>query len=106
MRSPISSLLLLFVGAILSSPLGWVYYLPLGYGPILGWMGAGRDWDGLAGLSRGALAGVLVGLALLYVPHETTVAWQPSGLASLTIGSTYFWATLCLWIPLMTPRSS
>ena len=99
------SLLLLFVGAILSSPLGWVYYLPLGYGPILGWMGAGRDWDGLAGLSRGALAGVLVGLALLYVPHETTVAWQPSGLASLTIGSTYFWATLCLWIPLMTPRS-
>ena len=48
------SLLLLFVGAILSSPLGWVYYLPLGYGPILGWMGAGSGWDGLPRLSRGA----------------------------------------------------
>ena len=98
--------LLLFVGAILSSPLGWVYYLPLGYGPILGWMGAGRGWDGLATLSRGALAGVLVGLALLYVPHETTAAWQPSGFASLTIASTYFWATLCLWVPLMATRPS
>jgi hypothetical protein len=47
---------------------------------------------------------VLAGIALLYVPHEITAAWQPSGLASLTIGSTYFWAALCLWIPLMTVR--
>ena len=49
---------LLFVGAILSSPLGWVYYLPLGYGPILGWMGASRGWDGLARMHRAARLGV------------------------------------------------
>jgi len=98
------TLLLLFIGAILSSPLGWVYYLPLGYGPILGWIGASRGWDGLARMHRSARLGVLAGIALLYVPHEITAAWQPSGLASLTIGSTYFWAALCLWIPLMTVR--
>jgi hypothetical protein len=81
------SLLLLFVGAILSSPPGWVYHLPLGYGPILGWM-ARRDWDGLAGLSAAHWQACWSGWPA-YVPHETTVAWQPSGLASLTIGSTH-----------------
>ena len=37
---------------------------------------------------------------MLYVPHETTALWQPSAIASLTIGSAYFWAALCLWVPL------
>jgi hypothetical protein len=99
------TLLLLLVGAILSSPLGWVYYLPLGYGPILGWMGAG-GWNGLARVPREPLYALLAGLVLLYMPHETTAAWQPSGLASLTIGSTYFWATLALWTSCLTARPS
>ena len=34
------ALLVLLLGAILASPLGWVYYLPLAYAPVLGWMGA------------------------------------------------------------------
>ena len=99
------TLLLLLVGAILSSPLGWVYYLPLGYGPILGWMGAG-GWNGMARMSRGSLSALLAALVLLYMPHETTAAWQPSGLASLTVGSTYFWATLALWTCCLTARPS
>jgi hypothetical protein len=98
------TLLLLFGGAILCSPLGWVYYLPLGYGPILGWMGAGRGWQGLRVLSSAKVGIVAAGLALLYVPHETTYAGQLSGLASVTIGSAYFWGVLCLWMTWLTPR--
>ena len=37
-------LLVLLLGAILASPLGWVYHLPLAYPPVLGWMGAGDGW--------------------------------------------------------------
>ena len=99
-------LLLLFAGAILSSPLGWVYYLPLCYGPLLGWMGAGREWEGVRTMSRGAKTSLLAGLALLYVPHETTFFGQPSGLASITLGSAYFWGALSLWCTWLRPRAS
>ena len=98
------TLLLILTGAILASPLGWIYYLPLGYGPILGWMGAGRGWDGVNALSRGGVAALLAGLALLYVPHETTALGQPSGLATLTIASTYFWGVLSLWCTWLKAR--
>jgi hypothetical protein len=81
-----------------------VYYLPLGYGPILGWIGAGRGWHGLRALSSAKVGLLAAGLALLYVPHETTYAGQLSGLASLTIGSAYFWGVLCLWTTWLTPR--
>jgi len=68
-------------------------------------MGAG-GWNGLARMPREPLYALLAGLVLLYMPHETTAAWQPSGLASLTIGSTYFWATLALWTSCLTARPS
>ena len=58
------------------------------------------------GLIAGFTVALLAGLVLLYMPHETTAAWQPSGLASLTIGSTYFWATLALWTSCLTARPS
>ena len=30
----------LFLAALLMSPLGWVYYLPMAFGPFLGWLRA------------------------------------------------------------------
>ncbi len=97
--------LVVLLGAILASPLGWVYYLPLAYGPMLGWAGAANGWGGFRTLSRPATLLAAVGVALLYVPHETTLAGQPSGLASLTVASAYFWGTLAVWLTIcLTPR--
>jgi hypothetical protein len=98
--------LLLLGGAVLSSPLGWVYYLPLAFGPILGWMGAARDWMPIRRCTGATLALVFAGLALLYVPHEATFAGQPSGLASLTAGSAYFWGLLLVWLGVLSARAA
>jgi hypothetical protein len=92
-----ASLLVLLLAAILASPLGWVYYLPLAYAPMLGWMGAGDGWAGLRRLSRPALAAVVIAIALLYTPQEVANAGQPSPLATVTLASTYFYATGLLW---------
>jgi hypothetical protein len=98
--------LLLLSGAVLSSPLGWVYYLPLAFGPMLGWMGAGRGWTTIRGCTRSTLALVFTGLGLLYVPHEATFAWQPSGLASFTAASAYFWGLLLVWVGILSARTA
>ncbi len=75
------------LGALLISPLGWVYYL---------WLvlpaAAGLWWGRMPRLA-------LVGAVGLSVPFLLTrVASTESALATLTIGSTYTWATLALWI--------
>ena len=85
------------VAAILVSPLGWVYYLPLAYGPILGWLGAGEHWSGLRRLRPPVLWLLVAGLALLYTPQEVANAATHSALATLTLTSVYFWATVTLW---------
>lgn len=92
-----ATLLVLLLAAILASPLGWVYYLPLAYGPILGWMGAGDAWSGLRRLSRPAVTALVVAIALLYMPQEVANAGQPSRLATATLASAYFYATALLW---------
>ena len=91
------ALLILLVAAILVSPLGWVYYLPLAYGPILGWLGAGEHWSGLRRLRPPVLWLLVAGLALLYTPQEVANAATHSALATLTLTSVYFWATVTLW---------
>lgn len=74
------------LGALLISPLGWVYY----------------HWLALPGClalwRRGAPRLAVAGLALMAVPLIFIVAFQPAPLATLTIGSTYTWATLLLWL--------
>ena len=41
----------------------------------------------------------------LWWPNELTILGQPSGWATLTIGSSYFWGTLTLWSALLlAPR--
>ena len=94
-------LLVLLLGAIIASPLGWVYYLPLAYAPLLGWMGAGNGWARLKQLPRPALAAFLIAIALLYTPQEVANAGQPSTLATLTLASAYFYATVLLWLILI-----
>jgi Glycosyltransferase family 87 len=105
-RSPDATVLLLLLGAILASPLGWIYYLPLAYGPILGWMGAGRKWDRLRQLEQPTLVLLAIGVALCYVPQETTRIGQPSALASITIGSAYFWGVLAGWLGVLQARQA
>lgn len=96
--------LALLLGAILASPLGWVYYLPLAYAPVLGWMGAGDGWSRVKRLPKAALAALVLALALLYTPQEVANAGQPSALATLTLASAYFYATALLWLTLLRNR--
>jgi hypothetical protein len=97
--------LVLLLGAILASPLGWVYYLPLAYAPILGWIGAGRGWDALRRQPRGWLAVAGLAAVLLYVPQELANAGQPSRLATVTAASAYWYGTLLLWLMLLRTRA-
>jgi hypothetical protein len=90
--------LLLFVAAILASPLGWVYYLPLGLGPLLGLMGSG----GWRLIPPRHLAVVCVAAVGFWVPQEAAASGQPSPLATVTLASAYFWALAALWIGTMT----
>ena len=97
------AMLTLFAGALLASPLGWVYYLPLAWGPLLAWLEFGvppaerlaQPWGRRERLVLG------VGLAMLYVPQEVAAAAQPSALATLTMASAYFWGTGLLWLLLI-----
>jgi hypothetical protein len=98
--------LLVLLGAILSSPLGWVYYLPFAYGPLLGWMGAGRRWEGIRQAGTRSIALCCGGLALFYIPQESTFLGQPSGFASISIASAYFWGLLSLWLGLLSARTA
>ncbi|MEQ1726805.1 MAG: glycosyltransferase family 87 protein [Vicinamibacterales bacterium] len=80
------------LGALLISPLGWVYYAWLAFPPCL------AIW-------RHSRPGIVVaGLAALCVPLIALGAGQPSPAATLTIGSSYTWGLLALWIGmLLTP---
>jgi hypothetical protein len=86
----------LLLAALLVSPLGWVYYLPLVTGPLLALVVRRDLWRGSAGA---ALA--LAGLALLYVPMEVTEKGQPSALATVTLASAHGWGVLLLWSALV-----
>ena len=97
-------LLVLLLGAFVASPLGWVYYLPLAYAPLLGWLGAGDGWARLQQLPRPALAAVAIAIALFFTPQEVANAGQPSTLATLTLASAYFYATVLLWATLIQTR--
>jgi hypothetical protein len=90
--------LLLLLGAILSSPLGWVYYLPLAVAPLLGvlWNGTWRA------LSRVTLSAVVVLATGFYVPQEEAASGQPSALMTITVASAYFWALAATWTGALT----
>jgi hypothetical protein len=86
--------LLLVTAALLASPLGWAYYLPLALGPVVGvlWTGAWRR------LPRPVLIALAAGAAYLYVPPDQAKSGQPSPFATVLLASSYFWGTLALWM--------
>lgn len=91
--------LTLTLGSLLASPLGWVYYVPLAV-PAL--------WATLSKLPRGEVPGAwlvlgVAGLAGLYVPFDIASSGQPSAAATLTLTSSYFWATCALWASVAGP---
>ena len=87
----------LLLAALLVSPLGWIYYLPLATAPLLlmadgGWLPWRRGWTG------GAFA---LAILLLYLPMEVTVLGQPSRVATLVLLCLHSWAVLLLWASLV-----
>ena len=96
--------LIVLLGALLLSPLGWIYYLPLAV------------TCGLAVLHRASLHELsrprawvwLAGLAAVYVPIEVTHVGAASPLLTATLGSVYFWGVFLLWLALASsaPRRS
>ncbi len=85
------SVLVLTLAAILASPLGWVYYLPLAFPMmVVVWPQASRPW-------------LRVGAVLALVPTRALVLGQPSGALSVTLGSLHFWAVLAFFIAFASP---
>ena len=90
---------LLLVAAQLLSPLGWVYYLWLPAGPIaaLAFRPARPNyWQ-----KRGNGFLWVVAVVGLVAPVPLLLRFQPHGWATVTVGSSYFWATLAVWIMLL-----
>jgi len=88
------SVVVLTLAAILASPLGWVYYLPLAFPMMLVcWRQASRPW-------------LVAGAVLALVPTHALVLGQPSGALSVTLGSLHFWAALAFFIAFASPGAA
>jgi hypothetical protein len=96
-----SAVLILLAGAILASPLGWIYYVPLVVGPLAGVL-CTRGWQHMPGGWR--VVAVVSALAL-YVPLEQAAAGQPSTAATLTFACSYFYGLAPSWMALMAGSS-
>ena len=94
---------LLLSAALLISPLGWVYYLPLAAPPAIAHFATRqRGGPGWLPLERGLLAAAV---GLLMLPHIVLWALAEPAPATATLGSAYFWGLLALWALLLRPRS-
>jgi hypothetical protein len=94
------SFALLLVCAQLVSPVGWVYYLCLAAGPLAALVLIPDGFRASTHRRYPQIAG-FVALAGLLTPITSPYYYQPSGWATLTIGSVYFWATLALWLAMV-----
>ena len=85
--------------ALLIAPLGWLYYTFFLVGPFAAlWADEQRGMT--AGWRRFLYA--MVALCLV-IPPGIVARHQPSGWATLSIGSAYFWGTLGLWLCAVRP---
>lgn len=87
---------LLLSAALLISPLGWIYYLWLGLGPLValapGWRKAPA-----AGVPRWQRRLLMLAVPGLVWPHFATFAFQPSAWPTPLVASAYFWSAAGLW---------
>jgi alpha-1,2-mannosyltransferase len=91
----------LLLASLLLSPLGWVYYLWIAFGPAAATIGHGRFWERL----RPADLLLIPGLGG-WLWYGKMAHWgQPSPLATATFASMYFWALLSLWLWMTTART-
>lgn len=90
----------LLLASLLLSPLGWVYYLWIAFGPAAATIGNGRFWE----RRRPADLLLIPGLGG-WLWYGKMAHWgQPSPLATATFASMYFWALLSLWLWMTTAR--
>jgi hypothetical protein len=87
---------LLLLASLLVSPLGWAYYLSWPLGPLIALARDSRAT--LAGGARERTCVLLGGIALVALlwPFPATDLCQPAPLATITVGSIYFWGTFAL----------
>jgi hypothetical protein len=83
----------LLLGALLISPLGWVYYWWLPLPPLA------------ALIAQHRMPLLLWAVPWLFVPLVVVVSMQPHWLATLTIGSAYFWGTFLAWLSVALNRT-
>jgi len=83
----------LVLAALLVSPLGWIYYLPLATAPLLLMADGGR----LPWRVRWVGGAFVLAVGLLYVPMEVTVLSHVQRLATLVLLCLHSWAVLLLW---------
>jgi glycosyl transferase family 87 len=87
---------LLLFAALLISPLGWIYYLWLGLGPMTALALKWRN-GAAAAAARWRQRFVVVAVPGLVWPHFATFAFQPHAWATLLLASAYFWSMAALW---------
>lgn len=92
-----AAVLVLVVGSIVASPLGWVYYVPLALGPLIGAIASG-EWRLVP---QGWLVASMCAAGALYIPLEQAAAGQPSPLATITLASSYFYGLTVPWVGLV-----
>lgn len=96
---------LLLVAAQLISPLGWIYYSWLAFGPLIA-LGVSwyRAWQEQKEADRSLLKArnflMLIALLGFLLPLNCLLNFQPNMFITFSLGSAYFWATLALWLGL------
>ncbi len=91
---------LLLSGALLISPLGWIYYLWFGLGPFTA---LALNWRNRAtgAVTRWRERFLILAVPGLVWPYFATFAFQPHAWATLLLASAYFWSMAALWCATM-----
>jgi hypothetical protein len=94
---------ILIIAALLISPLGWIYYLPISSGPIAiliySWV-INRRLSDQSELRRSEK--IKIGLIIAFslgclFPFPAALLFQPNAFFTISLGSFYFWAYLSIW---------
>jgi len=97
----------LLLAALLISPLGWIYYAILLLGPgsnlISGWLThASRVKSELRTNHLSRICLLFVPSLAMFLPFSVVLLFEPDALATLSLGSAYFWGLFGGWLLLAT----